>query len=62
MMREPEPRRHGWLVFVSLMCMILGFATPYNVLFGALAVATGVAGLSCHFRHAGWRDRNAPVD
>lgn len=62
MTRNQEPRRHGWLPFASLIFALLAFVTPFNVIFGALAIASGAAGLACHFRHAAWVVRNAPVD
>jgi hypothetical protein len=54
----PEPRRHGWLTFASLLFALLSLLTPLNVLFGLLAIVTGVTSLVCHFRHAAWIVRN----
>lgn len=46
---EPKPRRYGWLVtaltFVSLIFALLAFVTPFNLIFGPLAIACGALGL-----------------
>jgi hypothetical protein len=45
----PKPRRGAWLVtaltFGALICALLAFVTPFNLIFGALAIVSGAAGL-----------------
>jgi hypothetical protein len=45
----PKPRRHAWLVtlltFASLVFALLAFMTPFNLIFGPLAIVSGAAGL-----------------
>ena len=45
----PKPKRGAWLVtaltFAALICALLAFATPFNRIFGTVAIVTGLAGL-----------------
>jgi hypothetical protein len=46
---DPKPRRHAWLVtlltFASLVFAVVAFMTPFNLIFGPLAIVSGVVGL-----------------